>query len=53
VPGKLFLGQPDFLTNRPDIEMLRNVDALLTRVCFSGGVRQGSACAGQDFASGF
>ena len=37
VPSKLFLGHLDFLTNRPDIEMLRDVDAVLTRVCFSGG----------------
>ena len=53
VPSKLFLGHLDFLTNRPDIEMLRDVDAVLTRVCFSGGVRQGLACAGQDSAPAF
>jgi hypothetical protein len=47
VPSKLFLRHPDFLTNRPDIEMLRDVDAVLTRICLSGGVRQGLACAGQ------
>src|SRR5205823_2716897 len=31
VPSKLFLGHLDFLTNRPDIEMLRDEDAVLTR----------------------
>jgi hypothetical protein len=29
VSGKLFLGHPDLLTNRPDIEMLRDMDAVL------------------------
>src|SRR5262249_26735081 len=53
VSGKFFLRHLDFLTNRPDIEMLRDVDAVLTRVGFSGGVRQGLACAGQDSAPGF
>ena len=53
MPSKRFLGHLDFLTNRLDIEMLRDVDAVLTRVCFSGGVRQGLACAGQDSAPGF
>lgn len=53
VLGKLFLGQPNFLTNGPDIECRRDMHPILASVCLSGGVRQGLTGAGEYPASGF